>query len=186
MQLDLPMEIRLAHDTDAEARTRDALRRLLEKYDLRDWILTNTVVVDETARPHSHPVLTLHTAWAGDERKLLALFVHEQLHWFEEERAADRDLAIEKTRQTHPSVPNAPPEGSLNETSTRLHLLVCYLELQAMAQLVGAEEARETILALSRHHFRWIYRTVLEDDGTIARILRDCNLLPEPLRTSGA
>jgi hypothetical protein len=179
-----PMEIRLARNTDAEVQTRDALRRLLEKYDLRSWIYTRTILVDETATSHSHPVLTLNTARTGNERLLLSLFIHEQLHWFEEERAASRDLAIERTRQSHPQVPNALPEGAKNEASTRLHLLVCYLEYQAMRELVGAAEAREAMLELSRHNYRWVYRTVLEDDGTIGCILREYNLLPEPLLVS--
>ncbi len=58
-----------------------------------------------------------------------------------------------------------PPQGAPDESSTRLHLLVCYLEFQIMLLLVGAEAAREVMKTLGRDHYSWVYSTVLNDDG---------------------
>lgn len=180
------LQIILKNGTPAEIRKRLALLAILEKYDVSGWIFTNTVEVDETAMPHSHPVLTLNAEDDQDEPMCLATFVHEQLHWFEEQHAESRDRAIEETVQYYPEVPSARPEGAGSEYSTRLHLLVCHLEHEAMRRLLGPEAARQVIDALSRHHYRWVYRTVLSDGHRIGEIIRKYDLLPAPLRARGA
>jgi len=179
------LEIVVAHGTPGEQRMRALLSGLLEKYELTGWIFTTKVLVDEGAMPHSHPVLTLNAVHQDDAMMALAELVHEQLHWFEEERAEDRDRAIEETKMWYSSVPSRQPEGAGNETSTRLHLLVCYLEHQALKSLIGDEAARRTIVALSQHHYCWVYRTVLSDEETIGGIIRRHNLVPEPLQREG-
>src|SRR5205823_5677328 len=122
------LEIRLRNGTLAEARMRDVLLRLLARYDLAGWLFTKLIEVDENAFPHSHPILTLNTAHERDETSALAELVHEQLHWFEEQHAESRERAILETAVHYTKVPSARPEGAGDEGSTRLHLLVCYLE----------------------------------------------------------
>ena len=180
------LNISLPHGSPAETRTAELLRAIEIKYDLGPWLFTRDVTIDETAFPHSHPVLTLNTAHAGDEAMVLAELIHEQLHWFEEERAADRDRAIEATHALYPQVPTARPEGAGGETSTRLHLLVCMLEHDVLAQLAGPDDARRVIEALSRHHYCWVYRTVLDAAAPIRRLLREHALWPDSLRAEPA
>ena len=170
--------------TVAETRMRAVLARLVDSYDLEPWMFTRTILIDETAMPHSHPVLTVNTETADDEVMALAEFVHEQLHWFEEAHAERRDRAIEATRRPYPVVPVARPEGAGDEFSTRLHLIVCYLEYQAMKVLVGDARARASMVALSRHHYCWVYRTVLTDEPTLAAIVRAHDLVPAPLQSA--
>ena len=146
------------------------------------WIFTNSILVDETAIPHSHPVLTLNATHEQNETMALAEFVHEQLHWFEEQHAERRDQAIGETVLQYPIVPSARPEGAGDKSSTRLHLLVCYLEYQALKRLVGCHIARQTVFALSRHHYCWVYRMVLTTEHQLEVIVRKYDLLPEPLR----
>jgi hypothetical protein len=177
-----PLQIRLRQGTPGEQRTQAAVEALLAAYDLDGLLFTTDVEIDETAFPHSHPVLTLNTAYLNDAQLLLAEFVHEQLHWFEEAHAERRDHAIKLTVDLYPYVPPNPPEGSVTETSTRLHLLVCYWEYQALKCLLGAASARETIERLSRHHYCWVYRTVLRDEARIGQLLQAQDLLPERLR----
>ncbi|KYF53630.1 hypothetical protein BE08_23985 [Sorangium cellulosum] len=179
------VKITLRHGTPAEVGVQRLLSELLAKYDLTDWIFTEDVLVDEDAFPHSHPVLTLGTGNGSDELLCLAELVHEQLHWFEEERAEARDRAIEATVLHWPEVPSARPEGAGSESSTRLHLLVCYLEYQAMKLLVGERAARQTMTALAGHHYRWVYRTVLSEEQTIGALVARHGLLPEPLLQRG-
>src|SRR5438093_9943212 len=112
-----PLRVELRNGTPAEERTRAALVRLTSTHALEPWMWTHDVLVEERTRPHSHPVLTLNTQYEQDERLLLAEFVHEQLHWFEETHAEQRDRAVERTVELYPSVPIDPPEGSGDETS---------------------------------------------------------------------
>lgn len=176
------LNISLAHRSAAEERTRAALRALLATYDVEGWIYTPVVIVDERAQPHSHPILTMNVRHERHEHLLLSEFVHEQLHWFEEANSAARDRAIEETRRYYPHVPASPPEGAFDEYSTRLHLLVCHLEHQAMKRLVGHAVARDIMLTLSLHHYCWVYRTIVADEPVLAEIVSAHDLLPDPLR----
>src|SRR4030095_16195983 len=76
------IEISLKNNSREESQTRDQLQRLLKTYDLSKWTFTKSILIDEKAIPHSHPILTLHTRHLKDDDLLLSTFVHEQLHWF--------------------------------------------------------------------------------------------------------
>lgn len=160
--LDAQLEVRLANGTDSEEATRAQLLRLVEEYDVSDWLYTREVVIDETRIPHSHPVLTLHTRHLGDDRHLLATFLHEQFHWLEEGETLSRfRAAMHDFEELYPDVPTSAEGGARDETSTYRHLLVCDLELQAMARLIGEPAARELLASIT--HYEWIYDRVLRD-----------------------
>lgn len=175
------LKVLLEGGTPAECRMEVCLADLLQAHDLDGWIYTSVIRIAENDMPHSHPVLTMNTAYSDDKTLALAEFLHEQLHWFEEERAEARDRFIEATRLRYPEVPAARPEGSGEESSTRLHLLVCHLEHQALASLIGGDEARGVMQRMSAHHYNWVYRTILEDKSAIADLVRTYELIPSPL-----
>jgi hypothetical protein len=50
------LDIALKHGSPREARAKAQLQRLLKTYDVSRWISTRSIVVDEQAIPHSHPV----------------------------------------------------------------------------------------------------------------------------------
>lgn len=157
-----PVGIRLERESDAEALMALELRSLLDRYDLEPWILTREVLIDERSIPHSHPVLTLHTRHIGDEAMLLSTFLHEQLHWLEDEPWMERwRAAMVELRTLYPEVPSSTDGGARDEESTYRHLLVCDLEYQAMTALVGPARARETLARIT--HYEWIYDRVLDD-----------------------
>jgi hypothetical protein len=160
------------------------LRALLSDHPLDPWTFTETVRIAEGEMPHSHPVLTMNTAYANDPVMALSEFLHEQLHWFEEAHAGPRDRFIAATQLAYPKVPAARPEGAGGESSTRLHLLVCHLEHQALASLIGRGPARVAMHRLSRHHYNWVYRTILRDETLLADLVRAHGLLPAALRRS--
>lgn len=157
------VQIELEHGSEGEQAAADQLRRLLDAYDVARWTWTERVRIDETAIPHSHPVLTLHTRSVGAGLDQLATYLHEQFHWWVDERSDAEGAAIAEFRELFPEVPVAANGGggARDEYSTYLHLIVCDLEFQAMAALVGDARARE-ILA-SYRHYRWIYDQVLTD-----------------------
>jgi hypothetical protein len=156
-----PLTVRLAHESEAERATRDRVLALAERYDLSRWVHTTEVLIDEDQIPHSHPVLTLHTRHLGDDDALLATFLHEQLHWFANERSDETERAKARFRELFPEVP-APNEGGARDAeSTWLHLVVCDLELAATAAVIGEDAARAVLRAST--HYQWIYRQVLEN-----------------------
>ena len=158
---DAPLEIRLAHGSDAERATGDALRRLVEANDVARWTFTPVVLIDERQVPHSHPVLTLHTRHLGDDEQLLATFLHEQFHWLAVERGDARDAAIAEFRRLFPDPPSREEGGSNDDHSTWLHLIVNDLTLQALTELWGEERAERVVRASTV--YAWVNATVLDD-----------------------
>lgn len=164
--------------SSAEAQTREQLQRLLRTYDLSQWTFTKSIVIDEKAIPHSHPVLTLSTRHLRDDDLLLSTLVHEQLHWFLVQRQNDTDATIKELRMVFPTVPSRPPEGAQDEQSTYLHLLVCYLEYRADQQLLGELKTRQVMDFWATDHYTWVYKTVLERPRDIAAIIAKFKLIP--------
>lgn len=165
------LEITLKSGSPAEVQTKDQLQRLLKTYDLSKFIFTNSVLIDQTAIPHSHPVLTLHTRHLKDDDLLLSTFVHENFHWFLVQHEKETNDALKELQLLFPKVPVGFPEGSEDEHSTYLHLLVNYLEYRADREMLGELRAKQVMDFWSTDHYRWIYKTVLErtrDIGTIA------------------
>lgn len=154
--------IGLANGTEAEGVIAAELRALMRKYDLEPWILTRTVLINENQISHSHPILTISTGNLGEELELLSTFVHEQLHWLEQEPWRDDfGAAMEDFEALFPDVPSSADGGARDDRSTYRHLLVCDMEYQALTALVGEGTARETLAGIT--HYEWIYEKVLND-----------------------
>ena len=173
-----PVEITLAHGSQAEADTRAALQRLLSEYDLSDWLWTRRVVIDERAIPHSHPVLTLHTRHLHQDDRLLSAFVHEEYHWYAVLHDAQVEKAKSQLRALYPDLPAGGAEGAADLDSSYLHLIVCYAEHQKLKALIGPERARTVFDYWTTDHYRAIYRLVLRDEDKIGRVVRENGLLP--------
>lgn len=154
--------IGLANGLEVEAIMASALRNLIRTHDVEPWILTRKVLIDKEQIPHSHPVLTIHTRHIGEELELLSTFIHEQLHWLEEEPWLEAfQAAMKDFEELFPIVPSSADGGARDKQSTYRHLLVCDMELQALTTLVGRTAARETLAEIT--HYEWIYDKVLND-----------------------
>jgi hypothetical protein len=174
------VEITLKNNSKDEEQTRVQLRRLLQTYDLTKWTFTKSVVIDEKAIPHSHPVLTLSARHVRDDELLLSTYVHEQIHWFLTQNSKSTEAAKKELRAMFPKVPVAFPEGAQDEESTYLHLLVIYLEYRADRELLGELRARQVMEFWATDHYMWIYRTVLERPRDIGTIAFKHKLVPPP------
>ncbi|MEP6474031.1 MAG: hypothetical protein ABJC74_09935 [Gemmatimonadota bacterium] len=172
--------ITLAHGTAAERETKSQLERLLHQYDLHRWFYTRAVVIDESAIPHSHPVLTLHTRHRKDDDLLLSTFLHEELHWYVAAHRAGADSAIVDLKGLFPRIPVGYPEGSSDDEGNYVHLIVVWLEQRTTAQAVGELRASQVIAFWASDHYTWIYRALQTRGGEIGRILRSHGLL-EPI-----
>jgi hypothetical protein len=135
-------------------------------------------MIDETAIPFSHPVLTLHTRHIKDDDLLLATFIHEQAHWWAGNNNDATRAAIAELRSIFPKVPAGPPEGAANENSSYLHLVVCYLEYRGIRDLLGELRAKQVMEFWAGDHYTWIYRNVLERSRDVGEILLKHKLLP--------
>lgn len=174
------LEITLKQGSAREAQTRDQLQRLLKTYDVSKWTFTKVISIDETAIPHSHPLLTLSTRHLQDDDLLVSTFVHEQLHWFlvAQERAHETQQAVKELQAIFPAAPTRPPEGSDGEFSTYQHILVCYLEYRADQELLGELKARQVMEFWATDHYTWIYKTVLEHPREIRDVIFKYKLSP--------
>ena len=171
------ISIELKHSSEHEHQTEEQLRRLLATYDLQKFTFTHRVMVDEQSIPHSHPVLTLHTRHLGSDDQLLSTYVHEQIHWFLDQHLKQTQAAENDLRKIYPTVPVGYPDGSDDEEGTYLHLITCYMEMHADRELMGQERTRAVMNFWAGDHYRWIYKTVMEDEGKIRNVVEKDELV---------
>lgn len=159
----LPQELQIetANGTELEELGVQQLHRILETWDLERWIFTDRVRIESRVVPHSHPVLTLNTNMIDEDELQLATFLHESFHWFVNEHPEAEAAAIEEFRELFPDAPGREGGGARDQNSTYLHLIVCDLELQAVAELLGEARAREVLEGWD--HYPWVYERVLTD-----------------------
>ncbi len=69
-------------------------------------------------------------------------------------------------------------DGSSDEESSYLHVIVCYAEWQKMKALVGAERAHQVMEFWAGDHYRAIYRLVLENETAVGDVVKRHQLLP--------
>lgn len=172
------IEIMLYRGTPFEQKGREQLLRFLERYDLKPWIFTQKVIIQSWVIPHSHPILTLNTKYLYNDIRQLSTFIHEQIHWFANSKQKAVNEAIKECRQLYPEVPVGGKEGARSEYSSYLHLIICWLELDAMVHLVGEELARRTLA--EKEYYVWIYKRVLEEGDVIKAVLKKHNLIIKP------
>ena len=77
-------------------------------------------------------------------------------------------------RRLYPGAPVGPPDGAENAYSTYGHLVTCYLEVQAVRELLDRERAAGVISR--KRHYGWIYATVLSDEERIRSLVRSHGL----------
>jgi len=161
----MTITIALVNNTEREAQTRDQLLRLLDQYDLTGWQFTDHVQIAQGVMPHSHPVLTLNTRELADDHGLLAVYLHEQAHWYTLTRPPGQAEVLAAMRARYPDLPVALPQGCGSERSNEIHLLVCPLEYLSMVTLAGEETARRMVAAYP--FYMAIYAHVLRDAAEI-------------------
>ena len=162
------IQIELKNGTEAERETKAQLERLLKTNDVSRYSFTHEVMIDEHSIPHSHPVLTLHTRHLKSDDLLLSTYLHEQLHWYLSAHPTETQTAESELRKMYPHVPIGGRDGGQDEESTYLHLVDCYLEMQADRAVMGSQRTAEVMKFWSDDHYRWIYRTVIQDETRIA------------------
>ena len=171
------LRIELGQDSEREKETAALLSSLAQSYNLGAWVFTHAVRIEEGAIPHSHPVLTLNTRHLEDREQLLALFLHEQIHWFL--AAPYNETAIENAitdlQQKFPALSSAEDGDSANKRSTYLHFLVNWLEFEALSEILGVDTAISVLKG--KDVYESIYKTVREHHSDIRRVVDRHNLM---------
>ena len=176
-------DLRICIDLSYAERNAMAVREMLialrTKYALGPYEYCKEVSIAPGVLPYSHPVIRLHTA-LFTETALLANFIHEQMHWYVtwySHKHTDQWRAVwEALEQRYPDPPIGRGEGADTLASTHLHLIVNWLEIEALSSLIGAEAARAHVANL--HYYRWIYATVIRDGQALGELYASHQLVP--------
>lgn len=171
------VDVRTANDTDSEKFGAEALRGVLAEHDLRRWMFTDLVLVDESIRGgFSHPLTINPGPLSTRPATALTTFLHEQLHWLQ---SPGLDAATTEVSKRWPDPPPLPAGGHDAESSW-LHLSVCALEYLSLIEVIGAAAA---IAELRQHRiYAWMYEVILADPGWFTDLLdrHDLRVPAEP------
>jgi hypothetical protein len=158
---------------------RDTLLELAARHDLRRYQYTTRIRIAPGEISHSHPHLTVNTRVRVPE-PLLCLYLHEQMHWYVTWYSwARKDgwQAIWKAlEERYPDIPTAFPAGAHTRSSSYLHLIVNWLEIQAAAYFLGKAKAIE--IATVNFVYSGLYKIVLADWDALAELYEQNGLVP--------
>lgn len=170
------VDIRLVHGSDQEKAGADALLAVLAEHDVRWWLFTDLVRVDESIRGgFSHPLTIMPRILVSRPTAALTTFLHEQLHWSAEGPGIDAATTEASSRWPDPP---GPPDGAHDAGSTWLHMSVCALEFFSLAEVLGLAPAEAELR--QRRHYSWIYEQILAAPDWFADFLDRHDLrLPE-------
>ncbi len=173
------LNIKLTNQDTLEIQTKNQLLKLISTYDIKKWIYTKEIVIESGYQliPHSHPILTLNTRHLKDDDLMLSTFIHEQLHWFISNHKLKDELLVQlKSMYPNPKIDF--PEGSGGEIDTYFHIIICYLEYKALKKLFGELRAYQIMIFWQQDHYKWVYRTVLDDQTKLEKLVRIFNITP--------
>lgn len=175
------LEITEINPSERTALTKKNLLLLAKNYNLEPFLYTKVINVQPKVIPHSHPILTLNTRNAEFPEKILAAWLHEEFHWWEERNPENVKKSIAEFKAMYPVLPQT--GGAHNEHSTYLHLSVCFLEFKALSFYLGETKAREIIKETAEVNkiYPWIYTQILEKTSVIEAVVKKYNLLPPAL-----
>jgi len=176
---DLRICIDLSHAERNAIAVREMLIALSTKYALGPYEYCKEVCIAPGVLPYSHPVIRLNTALLT-ETALLATYIHEQMHWYVtwySHKHTDQWRAMwAAIERRYPDPPIGRGEGADTLSSTHLHLIVNWLEIEALGSLIGAQAAKEHVATL--HYYRWIYASVLRDWQALGELYASHHLVP--------
>lgn len=161
-------------------KTKQNLLHLFQIYDLAPFIFTKKIRIESMVVPHSHPILTLNSRYADEPYKLLAVFLHEQLHWWAASEQKAFDQGIKEMKNLFPQLPAS---AGTQVRNYYLHILICYLEYEALAHFIGKAETdkiHEEFIHKDRI-YPWIYEQVKEKYTEIKKVVGTLGLAPAPL-----
>jgi hypothetical protein len=177
---DVRVDIDLGEAEREADRIRTWLIALRRRHDLARFEYTRHVRIVPAGPTYSHPILTLGTRFTETEDLLLSTYLHEQMHWYLWLLGGpDHDPVapfFDELVRRYPQAPIWLPEGARSYEQTYMHLVVCWLEVEAAAELIGRTRANR--VADTTWGYRWIYRTVIADRDPLGALFAEHGLFP--------
>lgn len=177
---DVRVDIDLGEAEREADRIRTWLIALRRRHDLTRFEFTHHVRIVPAGPTYSHPILTLGTRFTETEDLLLSTYLHEQMHWYLWLLGGpDHDPVapfFDELVRRYPQAPIWLPEGARSYEQTYMHLVVCWLEIEATAELIGRTRANR--MADTTFGYRWIYRTVIADRDPLGQLFTEHGLYP--------
>ncbi len=157
--------------------SRQNLHHLEQVYNLKAFSYQRNVIIDSTNKDHRYlleeTAIIIGTDYVDSPQKLLALWLHEEFHWWARIHEKELNPALTSLKKYYPKT----------SQSGRLHLLISYLEFEALRFYLEDKEARSIINSKIKKDgaFKWTYQQVLNNSSVFKKVLRDHKLLPEVL-----
>jgi hypothetical protein len=173
------IEFSTEHNSGSEKNTIELIKSLNKAHNLTKWQFSEAIHINEKAIPHSHPILTLHTRHnkQQDVDLLLSTYLHENIHRYLDNHQTALASIILALKKRFPNVAVGYPEGARDEYSSYLHMVVCFLELDAIRQLLSEARYNKIVRFWQQDHYTWVYNLVVEHDKEIATLIKKHNLL---------
>jgi len=167
------LKITTKNNSEKEIQRKEQIERLAAQYDLKKWIITKDILIEQGVIPHSKPVLTLNVRWLDNDDAALSMLIHEEAHWFlgEHWQSGGRKCVF-RTMQMFRGLPIGAPDGSMDEMDNYVHVIVNWLEWQGLEEYVGTERARAVIDMKAADHYKAIYKLVIANREKIGEVLQ--------------
>lgn len=157
--------------------SRQNLQHLEQVYNLKAFSFQRNVVVDSQAKDHKYhqedTSIVLSSSYFENPQKLLAAWLHEEFHWWARIHEKELMPVLDALKKYFPK----------SSQTGRLHLVISYLEYEALRFYLEDKEARLVINNKIKKdkYFPWTYQQVLSRTQLLRKTLSDHNLLPEVL-----
>ncbi|MFH0883666.1 MAG: hypothetical protein V2A56_11825 [bacterium] len=164
------VSVRMVAGNLREAIANRQVVNLIGEYSLYNWLFTRDIVIDEKARPHSHPVLTLNASYLQEDKKALAIFLHQEFRWYLDQNARNVNTVVkELMKRPDQLIPNI-TQTIDNDSLSWLNLLACTMETDALKQTLG-ETNTDSLLTwrMEQSPLARFYKASLEHGEAIHR-----------------
>ncbi len=172
------IEIIENHPDKKTALTKQNLKHLTQIYDLEPFLFVKKIQIGNKLLPLTFKMLAIDTQFSTHPNKLLSRFLHTELHiWIAKNKtktmAAMRDLKKIYLKVPNEILPN-------DKIDNYRHLIVCFLEYEALKFYIGEKEASLIISEFMKRDkiFPWTYFQILHKNFAIKQTIKRHGLLP--------
>ena len=157
--------------------SRQNLYHLEQIYNLKTFSYQRNIIFDSRKKDHVYNsqdhAIVLNTAYSDNPQLLLSAWLHEEFHWWAQTNEKELLPALNELKKYYPK----------SSQTTRKHILITYLEFEALSFYLEEREAKSVLNQKIRKNpkFKWFYMEVLKRTRLLRKIMKDHNLLPEIL-----
>src|SRR5271170_3661027 len=72
------LKISTKNNSEKEIQRKEQIEKLAAQYDLKKWIFTKDILIEQGVIPHSKPELTLNVRWLDNDDAALSMLIHEE------------------------------------------------------------------------------------------------------------